>query len=65
MAEVIEIGLPDNKPKNLSVLNTNEKGTIKLTGLPPVNSTKSVNFGPGADLFMNPSRKSNPSSPKI
>ena len=64
MAEVIEIGLTDNKPKNLSVLNTNEKGTIKLTGLPPVTSTKSVNFGPGADLFMNPSRKSNPSSPK-
>ena len=68
MAEIIEIGLSDNTPKNLTVSENSDKGTIKLSGLPPVNTpsspTKSVNFGPGADLLMNPSRKSNPSSPK-
>lgn len=66
MAEIIEIGLNDNKPKNLTVSDNNEKGTIKLSGLPPASPSlkKSVNFGPGADLLMNPSRKSNPSSPK-
>ena len=68
MAEIIEIGLSDNKPKNLTVSSNNEKGTIKLSGLPPVSilnsPTRTVNFGPGADLLMNPARKSNPSSPK-
>ena len=59
MAEIIEIGLNDNKPKNLTVSDNNEKGTIKLSGLPPASPSlkKSVNFGPGADLLMNPSRK--------
>jgi len=68
MAEIIEIGLSDKKPRNLTVTDNNERGTIKLSGLPPVSTPKSpiksVNFGPGADLLMNPSRKSNPSSPK-
>ena len=65
MAEIIEIGLND-EPKNLTVSDSNDKGTIKLSGLSPASSksTKSVNFGPGADLLMNPSRKSNPNSPK-
>jgi len=68
MTEIIEIGLSDNKPRNLTVSSNNEKGTIKLSGLPPVaipnSPVKSVNFGPGADLLMNRHRKSNPSSPK-
>ena len=34
MTEVIEIGLSDNEPKNLTVSSNNEKGTIKLSGLP-------------------------------
>lgn len=62
MAEVIEINIDDSKPKNLTVSDSSDRGTIKLTGLS--SPTKSVNFGPGADLLMNHSRKSNPGSPK-
>ena len=62
-SQVINIG--NEKPRNLSVLGNNDSGTIKLTGLPPTSTqTKSVNFGPGADLLMNPARKSSPNSPK-
>ena len=43
MTEIIEIGLSDNKPKNLTVSSNNEKGTIKLSGLPPVSIPKISN----------------------
>merc|ERR1712166_1407626 len=38
-------------------------GTIKISGLPENVSKKSVNFGPGLDLLMNPNRHSRPNSP--
>jgi hypothetical protein len=66
MAQVIEIGMDDHKPKNLNVMMGEDRGTIKLSGLPSPSpgTSKKVNFGPGAEMLMNPHRKSNPGSPK-
>ena len=71
--EVIEIAhsnSPIMAPK-LSVTGNIEGGTIKLKNLPPletvgapISERKSVNFGPGADLFMNQGRNSKSNSPK-
>jgi hypothetical protein len=43
---------------NLNVMDNNDLGTIKISGLESSNpSMKSVNFGPGADLLMNPNKQ--------
>lgn len=43
-------------PPNLSVVGANDLGTIKISGM--MDEKKSVNFGPGADLLMNPNKAS-------
>lgn len=42
---------------NLNVVDNNDLGTIKISGLESDSSMKSVNFGPGADLLMNPNKQ--------
>ena len=61
--QVIEIGLskPNVSPK-LTVTSSNDPGTLKLNELPPIDTKKSVNFGPGVEMLMNPNKVS--SSPK-
>ena len=61
--QIIEIGLskPDTSPK-LTVTSSNDPGTLKLNELPALDTKKSVNFGPGVEMLMNPSKVS--SSPK-
>jgi len=55
---------PTISPK-LSVGGSYDTGTIKISNLSePMQPRKSVNFGPGADLFMNHGRVSRPNSPK-
>jgi len=70
--EIIDIGIskisdsPTLGPK-LSVMSNDDGGTIKLNNLPSLNSSapsRSVNFGPGADLLMNAGRASRQNSPK-
>ena len=59
----LDIKTLDNTPK-LVVSEKQDSGTIKISGVPENVSTKSVNFGSGLDLLMNPNRKSRPNSPK-
>ena len=70
--EIIDIGIskisdsPTLGPK-LSVMSNDDGGTIKLNNLPSLDSpgpSRSVNFGPGADLLMNAGRASRQNSPK-
>ncbi len=42
---------------SLNVIDNNDLGTIKISGLESETSMKSVNFGPGADLLMNPNKQ--------
>ena len=56
MIRVEEIKSPKTLPK-LSVLNTNDLGTIKLNTAPISQNKKSVNFGPGIEMLMNPKRQ--------
>lgn len=68
IVEITSSKSPLTTPK-LSVTENNDKGTIKLNNLPPLDSEmpiekKSVNFGPGADLLMNLGRQSRPTTPK-
>ena len=42
---------------SLNVVDNNDLGTIKISGLESDISMKSVNFGPGADLLMNPNKQ--------
>ena len=63
-----EITLNLGEPQ-LNVVDNNDVGTIKIhvdspNDTPVPKGGKSVNFGPGADMLMNPNKKSNPSSPK-
>ena len=41
----------------LNVVDDSDLGTIKISGLESTSAMKSVNFGPGADLLMNPSKQ--------
>ena len=58
--QIIEIGLSNtvSSPK-LSILGSNDIGSLKLNTM---DSKKSVNFGPGAEMLMNQNKVSN--SPK-
>jgi len=42
---------------SLNVVDGSDLGTIKISGLDSPISMKSVNFGPGADLLMNPNKQ--------
>ena len=55
-----EINLNLGKP-NLNVVDSNDSGTIKINLESP---KKSVNFGPGAEMLMNPNKQKNASSPR-
>tara|TARA_Y100000590_G_scaffold468286_1_gene650513 strand:- start:452 stop:1900 length:1449 start_codon:yes stop_codon:yes gene_type:complete len=61
MNKLEEVSL--NLGPKLNVVDNNDTGTIKIN----LNSTspkKSVNFGPGADLLMNPHQQKKATSPK-
>ena len=49
----------DETPK-LNVIDTNDGGSIKITGF---EDKKSVNFGPGAEMLMNPNKQKRAGSP--
>lgn len=52
-----EINLNLSEPK-LNVIDSSDKGTIKISvSDPPVGGNRSVNFGPGAEMLMNPSKQ--------
>ena len=55
------INLQSPSPQ-LSSTVPGDAGTIKLNNLPPLSTSKTVNFGPGADLLMNEKRRA--ASPK-
>ena len=60
-----EINLNLSEPK-LSVRDNNDSGRIKISVSDPISSVggkKSVNFGPGAEMLMNPNKQKT-SSPK-
>ena len=57
-----EINLNLSEPK-LNVIDSNDKGTIKISVTEQVGGNKSVNFGPGAEMLMNPNKQKT-SSPK-
>ena len=73
-SEIIDLGISNisNSPTlgpKLSVTSKDDRGTIKLNNLPSLDSisttpSRSVNFGPGADLLMNAGRASRQNSPK-
>ena len=63
--EIIDIKLttntsPSTSPK-LSVVGNADPGVIRLNNLPPLETTisdkKSVNFGPGVEMLMNPKKQ--------
>ena len=56
-----EISLNLGKGPDLNVVGSNDKGVINLNSNNP---TKSVNFGPGAEMLMNPKREKGAASPK-
>ena len=60
---VINIGRPTPSAPRLNVVSPATTGTIKLSSLAP-KGLKSVNFGPGAEMLMNP-KKQNSTSPSI
>ena len=71
-SEIIDLGIskisdsPTLGPK-LSVMSKDDGGTIKLNNLPSLDSStpsRSVNFGPGAEMLMNAGRASRQNSPK-
>jgi hypothetical protein len=58
----------DDGPK-LNVMEKEDSGVIRLNNLPNIETespmpSKSVNFGPGADLLMNPNQANKQNSPK-
>ena len=57
-----EINLNLSEPK-LNVIDSNDNGTIKISVTEQVGGNKSVNFGPGAEMLMNPNKQKT-SSPK-
>ena len=60
MSAIEEISLDLGKP-NLSVTSNTDEGVIKINVDSP---KKSVNFGPGAEMLMNPNKQKNISSPR-
>jgi len=62
--EEISLNVESIETPKLVVKEKGEQGTIKISGVPENVSKKSVNFGPGLDLLMNPNRQSRPGSPK-
>tara|TARA_Y100000591_G_scaffold284908_1_gene266905 strand:- start:4113 stop:5474 length:1362 start_codon:yes stop_codon:yes gene_type:complete len=62
--EEISLKVESIETPKLVVNEKNDAGTIKISGVPENVSKKSVNFGPGLDLLMNPNRQSRPNSPK-
>jgi hypothetical protein len=50
------IKINSDEPPKLNVMGDNDLGTIKISGMD--SPKKSVNFGPGADLLMNPNKAS-------
>ena len=56
-----EISLNLGKGPELTVINKNDTGAINLNSS---TQKKSVNFGPGAEMLMNPKRESRSQSPK-
>ena len=62
--EEIKLDVKTLDTPKLTVSEKNDSGTIKISGVPENVSKKSVNFGPGLDLLMNPHKnKSRPNSP--
>ena len=62
--EEIKLDVKTLDTPNLTVSEKSDSGTIKISGVPENVSKKSVNFGPGLDLLMNPNKsKSRPNSP--
>ena len=59
-----EINLNISETPKLVVNQKNDQGTIKISNIPENVSNKSVNFGGGMDLLMNPKIQSRPNSPK-
>ena len=59
-----EINLNISESPKLVVNEKSDEGTIKISGIPANVSNKSVNFGGGMDLLMNPKIQSRPNSPK-
>ena len=59
-----EINLNISETPKLVVNQKNDHGTIKISNIPENVSKKSVNFGGGMDLLMNPKIQSRPNSPK-
>ena len=62
--EEISLNVESIETPKLVVKEKGDEGTIKISGVPENVSKKSVNFGPGLDLLMNPNRQSRPNSPK-
>ena len=62
--EEINLNVESIETPKLVVREKGDEGTIKISGVPENVSKKSVNFGPGVDLLMNPNRQSRPNSPK-
>ena len=63
--EEIKLDVKTFETPKLTVSEKSDSGTIKISGVPENVSKKSVNFGPGLDLLMNPHKnKSRPNSPK-
>ncbi len=56
-----EISLNLGKP-DLTVIDKSDSGSIKISR--PSTPSKSVNFGPGAEMLMNPKREKNAQSPR-
>ena len=50
------IKINSEEPPKLNVMGDDDLGTIKISGMD--SPKKSVNFGPGADLLMNPTKAS-------
>lgn len=62
---VSELKLNEIKGPNLTVIENSDSGSIKLNiGSPTDPPKKAVNFGPGADLFMNQNKRNETKSPK-
>jgi len=57
-----EINLNISEPQ-LNVIDNNDKSTIKISVSEPNIGSKSVNFGPGAEMLMNPNKQKS-ASPK-
>ena len=63
--EEIKLDVKTLDTPKLVVSEKSDAGTIKISGVPENVSNKSVNFGPGLDLLMNPNKnKSRPNSPR-